>query len=162
MRNDAQFIGGAAASNQLLGPRDYDSPSASRASPIHSSYRVGTYGDALKSEDSAMSTPQNGPPKESLPVHSEGRNASDWESSQQDTSKPTRPRFQRRALGWAITDRVDQILPPHKRYLGRSRRTLCIFIVFLLLFILGFVIGLSIGLTKKSKYTTRRLPLFDD
>lgn len=99
-----------------------------------------------------MSATQNDLPKEPLPVHAERRYAPDWELPQQGPSKPTRLRFRRRAVEWAIADRVDRILPPHKRYLGRSRRTLLIFIAVLLLAILALVIGLSVGLTKKSTY----------
>jgi hypothetical protein len=125
--------------------------------PIHSSHWISPgHDEASRSKDSAMSVAQNDLPKEPLPVHAEGRDAPDWELPEQSTSKPTRPRFGRRAVGWAISDRFDRILPPHKRYLGGSRRTLLIFIVALLLFILALVIGLSVGLTKKSKYALWR------
>jgi hypothetical protein len=35
--------------------------------------------------------------------------------------------------GWALSDRFDRIVPPHKRYLGRSRRT------FLIMLLVAFV-----------------------
>lgn len=59
--------------------------------------------------------------------------------------------------GWALSDRLDRILPPHKRYFGRSRRTLLIAILVAFLCLLALVIGLAVGLSKKSE--TRFLPL---
>jgi hypothetical protein len=53
--------------------------------------------------------------------------------------------------GWALSDRLDRILPPHKRYLGRSRRTLLIAILVAFLCLLALVIGLAVGLSKKSE-----------
>ncbi|ORY11356.1 hypothetical protein BCR34DRAFT_328020 [Clohesyomyces aquaticus] len=58
---------------------------------------------------------------------------------------------------WAITDRFDRVLPPHKRYFGRSRRTLLIALAVIFLLIMGLIIGLAVGLTKRSK--TRFIPL---
>lgn len=53
--------------------------------------------------------------------------------------------------GWAISDRIDRILPPHKRYLGRSRRALLIVIGVAVLCLLALIIGLAVGLSNKSK-----------
>ncbi|KAF2637876.1 hypothetical protein P280DRAFT_385472, partial [Massarina eburnea CBS 473.64] len=59
--------------------------------------------------------------------------------------------------GWAISARFDRVLPPHKRYLGRSRRTLLIPVGVIFLLLLGLIIGLAVGLSSKSK--TQNLPL---
>jgi hypothetical protein len=54
------------------------------------------------------------------------------------------------ATGWALSDRFDRILPPHRRYYGRSRRTLLLAILALFLCLLALVVGLAVGLTRKS------------
>lgn len=53
--------------------------------------------------------------------------------------------------GWALSDRFDRVLPPHKRYLGRSRRTFLIVLLVALVCLLALVIGLAVGLSKKSE-----------
>jgi hypothetical protein len=57
------------------------------------------------------------------------------------------------ATGWAFADRFDRILPPHRRYFGRSRRTLLIAILVAFLCLLALIIGLAVGLGGKKKYT---------
>ncbi|KAF2748795.1 hypothetical protein M011DRAFT_466567 [Sporormia fimetaria CBS 119925] len=104
-----------------------------------------------------MSAPKMEAPKEPLPAHTTSPNASDWELPQEGTSKPTRRWLGTTALGWTIADRFDRVLPPHKRYLGRSRRTFVIALVALLLILLALVVGLAVGLTNKSG--PRNLPL---
>lgn len=91
-------------------------------------------------------------PKEPLPAHTNGTNAPDWEVPEEGSTKRTRWRFGGAATGWTISDRFDRIVPPHKRYFGRSRRTLLIAICIIFLLLLGLIIGLAVGLTKKSKY----------
>ncbi|KAF2125030.1 hypothetical protein P153DRAFT_300866 [Dothidotthia symphoricarpi CBS 119687] len=61
------------------------------------------------------------------------------------------------ATRWAMSDRFDRVLPPHKRYLGRSRRTFLIIAVAVFLCLLALIIGLAVGLSGKSK--TQNLPL---
>jgi hypothetical protein len=55
------------------------------------------------------------------------------------------------ATGWALSDRLDRILPPHRRYFGRSRRTLLIIILVAFLCLLALIIGLAVGLSGGSK-----------
>jgi hypothetical protein len=55
------------------------------------------------------------------------------------------------ATGWALSDRFDRILPPHRRYFGRSRKTLLIIILVAFLCLLAFIIGLAVGLSGGSK-----------
>lgn len=52
----------------------------------------------------------------------------------------------------AIADRFNRILPPYKRYFGRSRRTLLVLIGVILLCLLALIIGLAVGLKGGSKY----------
>jgi hypothetical protein len=54
-------------------------------------------------------------------------------------------------LGWILSDRFDRIIPQHKRYLGRSRRTFLVALLVALLCLLALIIGLAVGLTRKSK-----------
>ena len=56
------------------------------------------------------------------------------------------------ATRWALSDRFDRMLPPHKRYFGRSRSTLLIIILVALLCLLGLIIGLAVGLSGSKKY----------
>ena len=95
------------------------------------------------------------PPKEPLPVHTVENSASGWEIPEEGKTKKSRRGL--RAIGgtttgWAISDRFDRLLPPHKRYFGRSRRTLLIAIGVIFLLLLVLIIGLAVGLHKKSKY----------
>jgi hypothetical protein len=52
--------------------------------------------------------------------------------------------------GWALSDRFDRILPPHRRYLGLSRRTVLIALLVAFVCLLALIIGLAVGLSKKS------------
>jgi len=61
------------------------------------------------------------------------------------------------AARWALSDRLNRFLPPHKRYFGRSRRTFLLAILALFLCLLALIIGLAVGLSKRSK--TQNLPL---
>lgn len=90
--------------------------------------------------------------KEPLPAHTNATSGPDWDLPAGGTASKRRNRLGGSATGWAISDRFDRILPPHKRYLGRSRRTLLIAIAIVLLLLLGLIIGLATGLNKKSKY----------
>lgn len=91
-------------------------------------------------------------PKQPLPAHTNGADNSGWDIPEEGISKR---RHIHLGLGasstrWAIADRFDRILPPHRRYLGRSRRTFLIAIAILLLCLLALIIGLAVGLTKKN------------
>lgn len=87
-----------------------------------------------------------------LPAHAEGSYAPDYEVPEQGTAKPMRLPLGSRATGWAVSDRIDRIYPPHKRIFGRSRRTVFIVFIVIVLLLLALVIGLAVGLTKQSKY----------
>jgi hypothetical protein len=74
-----------------------------------------------------------------------------WDASEAQTKKKHSPfGASTTATGWALSDRFDRILPPHKRYYGRSRRTLLLAILALFLCLLALVVGLAVGLTRKS------------
>ncbi|KAF1843591.1 uncharacterized protein K460DRAFT_316110 [Cucurbitaria berberidis CBS 394.84] len=62
------------------------------------------------------------------------------------------------ATGWALSDRFDRMLPPHRRYIGRSRRTFLIIVLVILVCLLALIIGLAVGLSKGSN-KTQNLPL---
>ncbi|KAF2188661.1 hypothetical protein K469DRAFT_703264 [Zopfia rhizophila CBS 207.26] len=107
-----------------------------------------------------MTTPQeatNEPAKAPPPTHTNNPSAPDWEVPKEGAQKRFRFHIGGAATRWAISDRFDRFLPPHKRYLGRSRRTLLIAIAVLFVLLLGLIIGLAVGLTRKSEH--RNLPL---
>ena len=90
-------------------------------------------------------------PKEAPPAYV--NNGPDWEVPPEEGRKPSRFRIGAGATGGStFADRFDSILSPHKRYLGRSRRTFIIIIGVTFLIILALVIGLAVGLSHKSKY----------
>ncbi|KAF2824500.1 hypothetical protein CC86DRAFT_408578 [Ophiobolus disseminans] len=62
------------------------------------------------------------------------------------------------ATRWALSDRFDRMLPPHKRYFGRSRRTLLIIVLVVFLCLLALIIGLAAGLSGTKK-GPQNLPL---
>ncbi|KAF1925239.1 uncharacterized protein M421DRAFT_15328, partial [Didymella exigua CBS 183.55] len=59
--------------------------------------------------------------------------------------------------GWALSDCFDRLFVPHKRYLGRSRRTFLIALLVAFICLVALIIGLAVGLSKKSE--SRFLPL---
>jgi hypothetical protein len=74
-----------------------------------------------------------------------------WDAPEAQTKKKHSPfGASATATGWALSDRFDRILPPHRRYYGRSRRTLLLAILALFLCLLALVVGLAVGLTRKS------------
>ncbi|KAF2242348.1 hypothetical protein BU26DRAFT_524489 [Trematosphaeria pertusa] len=91
-------------------------------------------------------------------AHTNGNNAPGWEIPEEGTAKRRHPHIGigSSATRWAITDRFDRMLPPHRRYFGRSRRTLLIAAAIVFLCLLALIIGLAVGLTKKKD---RFLPL---
>lgn len=68
-----------------------------------------------------------------------------------DAQNNRKGKFLGAGAGWALSDRLDRVLPPHKRYFRRSRRTLLIAILVAFLCLLALVIGLAVGLSKKSE-----------
>ena len=82
---------------------------------------------------------------------------SGWEIPEEGQKRRKRHLGGKSAVGWALSDRFDRMLPPHRRYLGRSRRTLLIIILVLLLCILALIIGLAVGLSRRSKYASHLL-----
>jgi hypothetical protein len=92
-----------------------------------------------------------------LPAHTAGP-APGWDTPEEGEIKKSRFRtgaIGGSATGWAISDRFDRVLPPHKRYFGRSRRVLLIAIGVIALLVLALIVGLAVGLSKKSKYFPR-------
>ncbi|KAH6611910.1 RlpA-like double-psi beta-barrel-protein domain-containing protein-containing protein [Boeremia exigua] len=94
------------------------------------------------------------------PAHFKERGASDtsatWNVPGEGPSKKRRIHLGAGA-GWAVTDRFDRVLPPHKRYFGRSRRTFLIALLVTFVCLLALIIGLAVGLSKKPE--NRFLPL---
>ncbi|KAI9827409.1 MAG: hypothetical protein M1819_006950 [Sarea resinae] len=57
-----------------------------------------------------------------------------------------------------VTEKFDAILPPERRYLGRSRRTVLWTAVVVLLCLIGLIVGLAVGLTRHSGSQDLPLP----
>jgi hypothetical protein len=133
---------------------------------IHSSAFTLTLLRNITHRDTVMSAPTYQIPRkavgEPLPAHLKEVDTarsvdSGWGIPQEAQSKSRRNRFGAGAgtTRWALSDRLDRILPPHKRYFGRSRRTLLIIILVAFLCLLALIIGLAAGLSSSKKYDTR-------
>lgn len=61
------------------------------------------------------------------------------------------------AVQTSIGARLDAILPAHRKYLGRSRKTFLLIFSGLLLAIVALAVGLGIGLSGKSRYGRAKL-----
>jgi len=49
-----------------------------------------------------------------------------------------------------MAQRLDRILPPHRKYLGIRRKLFLIVLAIVLVLLLGLIIGLSVGLSNSS------------
>ncbi|KAF1998820.1 hypothetical protein P154DRAFT_244743 [Amniculicola lignicola CBS 123094] len=108
---------------------------------------------------SPPSDPEKEITRKPLPAYTTAPNAHNWEPlEEEDSTKTPRRGFVGAATTWALSDRFNRILPPHKRYLGRSRRTLLIAIGVIFVLLLALIIGLAVGLKKKSG-SSKSLPL---
>lgn len=92
--------------------------------------------------------------EEPAPAHLKEIGTSDT-STTSDVPKEGQSKTRRIHLGagarWAVSDRFDRILPRHKRYLGRSRRTFLVALFLAFVCLLALIIGLAVGLSTKSK-----------
>ena len=48
-------------------------------------------------------------------------------------------------------EKLDTIVPPHRKYLGKSRRTLLIILAVIFLLLIVLIVGLAVGLTVGKK-----------
>jgi len=60
-----------------------------------------------------------------------------------------------RAFRQGFSSRLDSVMPPHKRYLGLSRKIFLMALLAVLLALLALIIGLAVGLTEHSQYDLR-------
>ena len=51
--------------------------------------------------------------------------------------------------------KIDQVLPPHRRYCGLSRRLACLVAIGILLALIALVLGLAIGLSLRNGCVSR-------
>lgn len=81
----------------------------------------------------------------------------EWEHAgvQKDGARPTTSLPLKASLG----ARLDQVLPPHRKYLGMRRRMFLLALLATILALLALIIGLAAGLTTRSKsvISVRRL-----
>ena len=50
-----------------------------------------------------------------------------------------------------LSQRFNSILPPHRRYLGLSRKVFLLVLLAVVLALLALIIGLAVGLSKRSR-----------
>lgn len=53
-----------------------------------------------------------------------------------------------------LRQKLDNAMPPHKKYLGMKRNIFLLVLLAVFLALLALIIGLAVGLTQKSKYNT--------
>jgi hypothetical protein len=58
-------------------------------------------------------------------------------------------------------EKFDRIVPPNRKYLGKSRKTLLITLAVIFLLLFGLIVGLAVGLTfgKKGYVATKPFPI---
>ncbi|KAK6419192.1 hypothetical protein LTR95_017093 [Oleoguttula sp. CCFEE 5521] len=64
--------------------------------------------------------------------------------------------------GAGVSAKLDRVLPPHRRYLGMSRKVFLIVLLAVMLALLALIIGLAAGLSHKSKNQNLPLPTNTD
>jgi len=62
----------------------------------------------------------------------------------------TKPRHGQRVYA-SFFERFDTIVPPHRKYLGKSRKTLLIILAVIFLLLIVLIVGLAVGLTLRRK-----------
>lgn len=55
------------------------------------------------------------------------------------------------SAGPSLKQKLDNAMPPHKRYLGMKRNIFLLALLATILALLALIIGLAVGLTQKSK-----------
>ena len=83
------------------------------------------------------------------PVEESGREKDtqvpEWEHTAANGSGgANRPRGSRKA---GFSSQLDKVIPPHKRYLGLSRKVFLLVLLAVFLALLALIIGLAVGLT---------------
>lgn len=82
-----------------------------------------------------------------------GYNLPEWETTARHRGEKQLPvtteGFKGRALGY-----FDHVMPPHRRYLGLSRRMACIIVLVIVVAILILIIGLAAGLSHRARFVS--------
>ncbi|KAK6439133.1 hypothetical protein LTR95_004665 [Oleoguttula sp. CCFEE 5521] len=89
----------------------------------------------------------------------------EWEHEHGDAhvAPPAKRRSRRVGGGGAgVSAKLDRVLPPHRRYLGMSRKLFLIVLLAVILALLVLIIGLAAGLSRKSKNQNLPLPTNTD
>ncbi|KAB2580585.1 putative riboflavin aldehyde-forming enzyme protein [Lasiodiplodia theobromae] len=79
----------------------------------------------------------------------------EWEPAAQAHGGSTKP-----SLGEALRQKFDAACPPHRKYLGLTRRMFLLVLLGVILAIIALAVGLGVGLSKKSG--SENLPLPDN
>ncbi|KAF2805500.1 uncharacterized protein BDZ99DRAFT_466491 [Mytilinidion resinicola] len=105
-----------------------------------------------------LKSPPQVPRKELPPTYQRNGPAPEWEAPLETGRKPTNIKLGAFAgASTTLTNRFNRLIPPHKKYFGRSRRVFLICLGILFLALLALIIGLAVGLGHKKQH--RNLPL---
>lgn len=77
----------------------------------------------------------------------------EWETTARHHGKTRVPAGHKLRVKERVFLLFDNVIPPHKKYLGFTRRVGCIAVLVGLLILLALILGLAIGLSRKSRYT---------
>lgn len=64
------------------------------------------------------------------------------------------------SISITMSQKLDRVIPPHRKYCGCSRRLLLIFCIVVFVVILALAIGLGVGLTRGTECVVIRLHQF--
>ena len=81
----------------------------------------------------------------------------EWEhiAAGKNTENQTAGSTPQGSLGYVLGTKLDRILPPHRKYVGLSRRTFLWTILAVTLALFVLVIGLAVGLSRGSRCALR-------
>jgi hypothetical protein len=82
-----------------------------------------------------------------LATHSKSLRIFGWEfSAYRLPSTPHKPGYGQGVFA-SFSEKFNRVVPPNRKYLGRSRKTLLIVLVAIFLVLIGLIVGLAVGLT---------------
>lgn len=69
----------------------------------------------------------------------------EWDEAAKQTG--ARSVFQPSQLRSSVSRKLDAVLPPHRKYLGRTRKTFLIILIAIFFCLLALIIGFAVGLS---------------
>ena len=85
----------------------------------------------------------------------------EWETPNPHTRNAEKPTLRQEwhDLKSSCSTTFNRLLPPHRRYLGLSRKVFCIGLLAISIALLALILGLSIGLSTSNRYSLYPSPL---